>query len=174
MKKVLVGIIVVLLLLTSILAVACKGKTAEGEYTIVSPDGAPALALASIAKNPQVTDTLKINPSVVNSSLIKAEAVKADFAIVPANMAAIIYNTDQSVKLVAAVTNGNMFFVSNKEISDFTLDSLKGKVLYSIGQGSVPAFIMLNILMQIILNMLYLKLQLLERLLFNGQMRAEF
>ena len=147
MKKVFISIIVVCLVLTSIFAFACsKERVAEGEYTIVAPDGAPALALASIAKNGQVTETLKIVPSIVNPTQIAAEAIKSDFAIVPANLAANLYNKDQSYMMVAAVTNGNMFFVSNKDNSNFSLNDLKGKLLYSIGQGSVPAFIMLNLL----------------------------
>ena len=148
MKKVLVSIIVALLVLTAVFAFACSSDpvVASGEYTIVSPDGAPALALASLAQNPQISDTLKVTPSIVASSLIAAEAIKSDFAILPANAAANLYNKGQEYKLVASVTNGNMFIVSNVENASFTLDDLKGKMLYSIGQGSIPAFVLLNIL----------------------------
>ena len=48
--------------------------------------------------------------------------------------------------MAASVTNGNMFIVSNRQNAEFTLNDLKGHVLYSIGQGSVPAFIMLKTL----------------------------
>lgn len=147
MKKVLISLIVVLLVLTTIFAFACKKDVvAEGEYTIVSPDGAPALALATFIKNPQVSEQLKINASVVHNSLIAAEAIKSDFAILPANAAANLYNKGKEYKMVGVVTNGNMFFVSNVQNDSFTLETLKGHVLYSIGQGSVPAFIMLNLL----------------------------
>ncbi len=147
MKKVLISLIVVLLVLTTIFAFACKKDVvAEGEYTIVSPDGAPALALATFIKNSQVSEQLKINANVVSSTLIKSEAVKSDFAIVPANMAAILYNQGEEYKMVGAVTNGNMYFVSNVENNDFQLEDMIGHVLYSIGQGSVPAFIMTTLL----------------------------
>ncbi len=147
MKKVLIPVIVVLLVLTTVFVFACKKETvAEGEYTIVSPDGAPALALASFAKNSKVSDSLTITPSVVSSTLIKSEAIKADFAIVPANMAAILYNGGAEYKMVGSVTNGNMYIVSNAADSEFSLEKLKGSILYSIGQGSVPAMIMLQTL----------------------------
>ena len=147
MKKVLISLLVVLVILTTVFAFACNTeKKPEGEYTIVSPDGAPAFALASFFEQPNSDATFKVIPSIVSSTLIKAEAIKADFAIVPANMAAILYNQGAEYKMVASVTNGNMFFVSNHENTTFTLNDLKGHVLYSIGQGSVPAFIMLNIL----------------------------
>lgn len=148
MKKVLISIIVVLLVLTTVFAFACKKEApkAAGEYTIVSPEGAPALALASFAKNSKISDTLTIKPSIVSATLIKSEAIKSDFAIVPANMASIIYNGGEEYCMVGTVTNGNMYIVSNEADSDFSLEKMKGHVLYSIGQGSIPAFILLNIL----------------------------
>ena len=145
MKKFLLVILVISLVAVSIFAVACtkEEKIAEGEYTIVSPDGAPALALAAFAKDEKVSDTLTIKPSIVASSQIKFDAVKSDFAIVPANMAAILYNSGAEYKMVASVTNGNMYIVTNNADATFSYDNLKGKVLYTIGQGSIPAMILL-------------------------------
>ena len=151
MKKFLLVLLVVSLVAVSILAVACQKEEpvapeAEGEYTIVSPDGAPAIALATFAKNEKVSDTLTIKPSIVASTLIKSEAIKSDFAIVPANMAAILFNAGEKYKLVSTVTNGNMFILAKEAEENFTLENMKGKMLYTIGQGSVPALILLSIL----------------------------
>ena len=147
MKKVLITLLVVLLVLTTVLAFACKSETKAGveEYTIVSPDGAPALAIAPFIGAEDNGSSYRFVPSIVSSTLIKAEAVKADFAIVPANMAAILYNQGAEYKMVASVTNGNMFLVSNQE-GLIGWGDMKGHMLYSIGQGSIPAFILLNIL----------------------------
>lgn len=148
MKKLLLVALIVVLTLVMVFAIGCKDKEVipEGEYSIVSPDGAPAFALAIFAKDSMVSETLKVNPKIVSSNLIRAEAIKSDFAIVPSNMAAIIFNTNQSYCMAATVTNGNMFIVSNRQNTEFTLNDLKGHVLYSIGQGSIPAYIMLSIL----------------------------
>ncbi len=148
MKKLLIVALIVILTLVMVFAIGCKDKEVipEGEYSIVSPDGAPAFALAIFAKDSMVSETLKVNPKIVSSTLIRAEAIKSDFAIVPANMASIIFNANEGYCMAAAVTNGNMFIVSNRQNTEFTLNDLKGHVLYSIGQGSVPAFIMLKTL----------------------------
>ncbi|MCR4874294.1 MAG: ABC transporter substrate-binding protein [Clostridia bacterium] len=148
MKKLLLVALIVILTLVMVFAIGCKDKEVipEGEYSIVSPDGAPAFALAIFAKDSMVSETLKVNPKIVSSTLIRAEAIKSDFAIVPANMASIIFNANEGYCMAASVTNGNMFIVSNRQNTEFTLNDLKGHVLYSIGQGSVPAFILLNTL----------------------------
>ena len=146
MKKVLISIIVVLLVLTTVFAFACKKAEEDTTtYTIVSPDGAPALAMVGYADGTTGDGVYKVSPSIVSSTLIKAEAIKADFAIVPANLAATLYNLGEEYNMIAAITNGNMFLVSNQE-GHVGLAELKGHVLYSIGQNSIPAFILLRLL----------------------------
>ena len=144
MKGLKILIVVTILVLLAVGFMACNEEVkAEGEYTIVSPDGAPALALAGLANNAQITETLKVSPTIVSSTLIKSEAIKADFAIVPANMASIIYNTGEEYKMIASITNGNMFIVAKENDENFSLENMKGKMLYTIGQGSIPAMILL-------------------------------
>ena len=146
MKVVKILTVVIIITLIAVGFMACnKEVKAEGEYTIVSPAGAPSLALAKLVDNASITDSLKVTPSIVSSDLIRAEALKSDFAIVPANMAAIISNGGYEYNLVGTITVGNMYIVA-KETETFTLDNLKGKMLYSIGQGSIPALIMQSVL----------------------------
>ena len=150
MKKILVVLLIAILAISTVLLISCDKKEEveelKSEYTIVAPDGAPAIAVSTFIKNTQVTDDYKVSASVVAPNLIKKEAIKSDFAIVPANVAATLFNAGEDCKLVASVTNGNMYILAKEQETNFTLENMKGKMLYTIGQGSVPALILLSIL----------------------------
>ena len=144
MKRIIVAILLVTTIVCGALALsACNGESkAENEYTLVAPDGAPALALANISSKIETDETeYTIKKSVVSSGVISTEALKSDIAIVPANLAANLYNKGNDIRLLAVVTNGNLFVLSNSDLSDL-VDSM----VYSIGQGSVPDMIFQTLL----------------------------
>lgn len=128
--------------------VGCKDEVEEsGVYTMVAPDGAPALAavnlIDTIDKNGSFGKLGKVE--IVQSSAISTSALNTDFAIVPANLAANLYNKGQDIKLLATVTQGNLYVLGvNSEVK--TLSDLVGKRVFSIGQGSVPDFIFQTLL----------------------------
>lgn len=122
---------------------------AQTSYTIVAPDGAPALAIANLASS--ITAGGKqytLNRKVVASSIIQSEAIKSDvdIAIVPANLAARIFNSSGGYKMLAVVTNGNLYMTSSVSCNVTSLQDLKGKMVYSIGQSSVPDMIFKTLL----------------------------
>lgn len=129
---------------------ACQQEkeTVKGdEYTMVVPDGAPALAAVNlideIDKNGSFDALKKVE--IVQSSAISTRALEADFAIVPANLAANLYNKGQDIKLLATVTQGNLYVLgANSNVK--SLSDLVGKRVFSIGQGSVPDFIFQTLL----------------------------
>lgn len=116
-------------------------------YEMVVPDGAPALAVVNLLNELQTNGSFEQlkNIRIVQSSAISAEAVKADFAIVPANLAANLYNKGQKIKLVATVTQGNLYMLG-ANFSATSLSDLVGKQVFSIGQGSVPDYIFQSLL----------------------------
>ena len=60
-------------------------------------------------------------------------------AIVPANVAAKLFNEGSDIKVVATVTHGNLYMVGMPDAPAVTdLTQLKGKIVASIGKGSVP------------------------------------
>lgn len=139
-------LIIVLLLAISLVFVACKEVEEEKEYSIVAPDGATALALASFVSDGKLTEAKTIKANVVSASAIAAEAIKSDFAIVPVNLAAKMYNNGAKIKVISTITNGNLFLVSSVQKENFTMQDMKGKMLYTIGQGAVPSMILLRLL----------------------------
>ncbi|MDE6372418.1 MAG: hypothetical protein K2L61_02630 [Clostridia bacterium] len=146
-KKIIIIALVILLSIT--VFAACKPTPSEACYTLVVPDGAPALAVANLPSH-IVGDNVshKIERKVVPSSNINEEAIKddVDIAIVPANIAAIIFNANGGYKMLAVVTNGNLYMTSSIPCEVGTLQDLKGKMVYSIGQSSVPDMIFKTLL----------------------------
>ncbi|MDE7208758.1 MAG: hypothetical protein K2O31_02635, partial [Clostridia bacterium] len=130
-KKIIIIALVILLSIT--VFAACK-PTSEAHYTLVVPDGAPALAVANLPSH-IVADNVshKIERKVVSASNINTEAVKDDveIAIVPANIAARIFNANGGYKMLAVVTNGNLYMTSSISCEVGTLQDLKGKMVYS-------------------------------------------
>ncbi|MDE5911643.1 MAG: hypothetical protein K2H24_04855 [Clostridia bacterium] len=145
-KKIIIIALVILLSIT--VFAACK-PTSEAHYTLVVPDGAPALAVANLPSH-IVADNVshKIERKVVSASNINTEAVKDDveIAILPANIAARIFNANGGYKMLAVVTNGNLYMTSSISCEVGTLQDLKGKMVYSIGQSSVPDMIFKTLL----------------------------
>ncbi|MDE6550529.1 MAG: ABC transporter substrate-binding protein [Clostridia bacterium] len=118
---------------------SCKDDGAE--YTLYAPDGAPALAAAGIIGGFTHGDTA-IKANVVGSDKIQQYAADADLAIVPSNLAANLFNKGSDIKVIATVTHGNLYFIGSSDAAAVTKASdLEGKVVFSIGQGSVPALI---------------------------------
>ena len=150
-KKSLLLIVAAVVLTAAIIVGAMACTDPEPDYVIVAPDGAPALAVAGIAgevfeytykemvDSEEVTKTLVIGAQVVNSSEISKRAATADMAIVPANVAANLYNKGTDIKVIATVTHGNLYMVGLADTPEVTdLTQLKGQIVASIGQNSVP------------------------------------
>ncbi|MDE5548699.1 MAG: hypothetical protein K2J13_00440, partial [Clostridia bacterium] len=144
-KRILTVVLVVTIVMGLVAFSACQKD--EAGYSLVSPDGAPALAIACLSNKISTSDTIyELNKKIVPASIIGDEAVKSDLAIVPANLAAKLYNGGSDIKILAVVTNGNLFVVSSQEDRITDVDGLVGKLVYSIGQNSVPDMIFKTLL----------------------------
>ena len=135
MKKFLTIILSLMLMVFGLTAVVgCKD---DGDITIqiYCPDGAPALAISKMIYDDNQFDT-RVDYTVVSASNIANTILNktADIAILPVNAASKILG--DNYKIVATVTNGNLFVVGNKDIS--SLSDLSGEVIGVIGQGNVP------------------------------------
>ena len=152
-KKFFVAIMALTMFLSVVAFTACVDGRPEPnvdvEYTLVAPDGAPALAISSLPSHYLVDETVfGVNKKVVASSTLQTEAVQkdVDMAIVPANLAARIFNTSGGYKILAVVTNGNLYMTSSISCEVSSLQDLKGKMVYSIGQNQVPDMIFRTLL----------------------------
>ncbi len=112
----------------------------KDEFYFVVPDGAPALAAAKFMHdNEDFTTGLPFNYSVVAANNIGGfmQQGKADIMIMPINAASKLYkaNASDPYQMVAIITHGNLYIVSDEKI---TLEDLKEREVAVIGQGLVP------------------------------------
>ncbi len=159
MKKIIAITLAIMLVL---LAVGCQGETssditsstevqekAKINITVLKgPTGLGALQLMEKdAKEEALNDynfSLASAPDEVSAKIINKES---DIIAAPTNLAAALYKkTEGQVVMLAANTLGNLYIVTkNEEIS--SIADLKGKTIYSSGQGATPEYV-LNFLLK--------------------------
>lgn len=121
------------------------------ELTIAAPNGAPAVALASVAgvKGEDDIYALASNYELVDAEAIPSVLTKGekDLVIAPINAGAKLYKAGKSkYQLAAVVTWGNLAFASQKE--NFTINDIDGSDLILFGEGTINASIANYVLAQ--------------------------
>lgn len=117
---------------TKVNAFALKGPTGVGMTYLMEANEAGTAANA-------YTVTLLASPQDAQARILNGEA---DIAAVPTNLAAVLYNkTGGKVKLLAVNTLGVLHILENGE-SIHSVADLKGKTIYSTGQGSNPEYVL--------------------------------
>lgn len=115
---------------------------------VSSPNGAPALSLASLANsNPQNIDFTYVSAEAIAAEFAKGES---DFIIAPVNVGAKFFEGSKSsykrYKLAAVVTWGNLYFASQK--SNFKLKDIKKSEITLFGENTINSSIALFALKQ--------------------------
>ena len=146
MKK-LLALALALVTAFSVTACAPKEKTAVNVYTIAGPTG---VGMAKLMKDNEDQNTknnytfsVESSPEAVVSKIINGEA---DIAAVPTNLASTLYKkTEKKVEILAVNTLGVLYILENGDtVTD--INSLKGKTIYSTGEGANPEYILKYIL----------------------------
>ena len=119
--------------------------SADDTYSVKvsAPNGAPALAVATLAVEDPDSYTF------VAADTIAAEFANktADFIIAPINAGAKLYKAGKSdYKLAAVVTWGNLYIASQK--SDFALEDINGAAITLFGENTINASVVLYALAQ--------------------------
>ena len=134
------------------LSVACARNHGQ-EIQVYAPDGAPALALATLLQEDTQSDG--VTYTVVNATTINAyvsgENPKADACILPLNMASKLLGDGDAYALCGVVTHGNLYMLS-RDSTVYTrenLSLLKGKTVGVVQLANVP-----GLTFKIILNKL--------------------
>lgn len=97
-------------------AVACgdndRSRQKHEVYSVYAPDGAPALSLVNAISK----DDEDFAYHIVDSNLIQAQVTgrdpKADFCILPLNLASKILGNGEAYQMLGTVTNGNLYFLT--------------------------------------------------------------
>lgn len=123
-----------IVLLISLLA-ACTAKPLEWEnLTILSPKGAPAIALVPLIQENKDSIEFVDGTDVLSAELIKGEK---DVIIAPVNLGAALSKKDSNpYRLYGIVTWGNLYLVSNADVQ-----LVSDEPIAIFGEQAVPGLV---------------------------------
>jgi len=121
---------------------------------VAVPDGVPALSIIRLLRErPSMGRNVTITYEVVRSPELMAARVasgEVDIAIVPTNLAAVLYNRNVPYRLAAANVWGMLHVVSSENIRSW--QDLRGKEVHTFGRGLTPDIVFRYLLAQNGLN----------------------
>lgn len=132
-----------------------SGNTAEEvtpeSFTVVMPDGAPALSMAKLLSEDEDGDEVayQVVDSSTISTFVTGENPSADACVLPVNLASKLLGTGETYKMVGASTHGNLYIISATTTETITKDnisSLAGKTVGVVNLANVPGLIFKSIL----------------------------
>lgn len=136
-----------------LLAAGCAGTgTAGGNVKIGSMKGPTSMGLLGMmdasekggTKN-QYTFAMESSADALLPMILQGEL---DIALVPANVASILYaKTEGGVQVIDINTLGVLYMVSG-QAAEGGLSSLKGKTIYLMGKGTTPDYVLQYLLEQ--------------------------
>ncbi len=138
MKRLLSLIFAALLALS---VTACAETPDKTTVRIGSLKGPTSMGLVELMHNEDTANayafTVEATPDAITPALIRGDL---DIALLPANLAAILYNkTDGALEVAAINTLGVLYVLENGDTIHAVAD-LAGKTIYSTGQGTTPEF----------------------------------
>lgn len=117
---------------------------------VAVPDGVPALSMIRLLRErPSMGRHVTISYEVVRSPELMAARIvsgEADIAIVPTNLAAVLYNRNVPYRLAAATVWGMLYVVSSEGIGSW--QDLRGREIYTFGRGLTPDIVFRYLLAQ--------------------------
>ena len=132
------------LILLSILFALTSCKTQDSyKLTIVSPSGAPAIAIADLAYNHKEEYNFELNktPEILQATFLGNQE---DVIIAPINMGATMYNKNGNYLLASTLTWGNLYFASRLE--NFTLETMNNKEVIFFGANTINQYVVDKVL----------------------------
>jgi len=147
MKK-LISILLAFVLLLSLSACGVNVKEIKANvYGISGPTGIGLASLMKDAKEGKGSLNYNIQLAASNDEIVaKISNKEADIAAVATNLASTLYNkTNGGIKVLAVNTLGVLNVVT-KGVEVKSIADLKGKTVYSTGQGANPEYILKSII----------------------------
>ena len=144
MKRFLTLILGLIMALSVFAFTGCKGgDNGDGNVTLYTPDGAPALSVARLLNDKNILKGLDIK--VVDAKTIQTKVTGenpvADICILPVNLASKLLGNGVNYQMLGVVTNGNLFLMkkgSGDNITASNLNTLVGKTVGVIQIAGVP------------------------------------
>lgn len=114
---------------------------ADGTVRVGSLKGPTSMGLVSLMNSDSSANTYDFTMSAAPDELVASVAAgKTDIALVPANVASVLYNkTKGGVSVIDINTLGVLYVVSSDD-SIKSMADLKGKTIYMTGKGATPDY----------------------------------
>ena len=157
MKKLLLFVLITVLCFSAF----AMGAKEDADYSVLNPTNVKVVALKGptamgMVKLMDESKTSSVNgnnyefkivgaPTEITPMLVKGEV---DIAALPANLAAVIFNSTKGKVQVIAVNTLGVLYICENGNSVNSLEDLKGKTIYSSGKGSTPEYALNFILEQ--------------------------
>lgn len=124
-------------------APAPKEKVNVNAYVLSGPTGIGAVNMMKAAKNGEGLENYNFNVVAAPDEIVsKISNGEADIAAVATNLAAKLYKvTNGGIKIIAVNTLGVLNVLNYKGAEIKSLADLKGRTIYTTGQGSNPEYI---------------------------------
>ncbi len=109
-------------------------------FQVVVPAGVPTIGLAKLFKeSPEIGGAKMVYESIVATDTLAPKLIsgEADFAVVPSNLAIMVYNKGAQYQYAGATSWGVLYLASADE-SVQSWEDLKGKTIAMIGRGLTP------------------------------------
>lgn len=142
MKKIIAIVMAALLVLCF---ASCKEKTPveRADVRVTALKGPTGMGMASLMVENEngttqnnYTFSLASAPAEVQSTIISGNF---DIAAVPVNLASVLYNKGADISFIGVATLGVLYVLENGNTINSVAD-LKGKTIYSTGQGATPEY----------------------------------
>lgn len=157
MKKLLLFVLITVLCFSAF----AMGAKEDADYSVLNPTNVKVAALKGptamgMVKLMDESKSSSVNgnnyefkivgaPTEITPMLVKGEV---DIAALPANLAAVIFNSTKGKVQVIAVNTLGVLYICENGNSVNSLEDLKGKTIYSSGKGSTPEYALNFILEQ--------------------------
>ncbi|MCI7605266.1 MAG: hypothetical protein MSS69_00745 [Spirochaetales bacterium] len=145
MKKTVFAVLALFLVVFCVNAQPVVEETETVSLNIAALKGPTAMGMVELMENSgdNYSFTLEGSPDAIVPLIAKGEV---DIAAVPANLAAVLYNNTNNVKVIAVNTLGVLYLVGNGGEKITSREDVIGKTIYSAGKGSTPQYVLESIL----------------------------
>lgn len=145
MKKTVFAVLALFLVVFCVNAQPVVEETETVSLNIAALKGPTAMGMVELMENSgdNYSFTLEGSPDAIVPLIAKGEV---DIAAVPANLAAVLYNNTNNVKVIAVNTLGVLYLVGNGGEKITRREDVIGKTIYSAGKGSTPQYVLESIL----------------------------
>lgn len=146
MKKISKRILCMVMIAATLLMCSCGDKENDEEVRIGSLKGPTTIGLIALMEKSDAQETgnaysftMETQPDVLLTMMMQGEL---DIALVPANVAAVLYNKTQGGICVIDINTLGVLYLVSKDTAITGITDLSGRTIYLTGKGTTPDYVL--------------------------------